>query len=84
MMDRKWALLKSSDIGPMGRGQNGKKKIYEVSVQGQTLICSWGMAEKPNRQKSVEVFYSKQAAIAAAYSKVRSKTDRGYEVAYVV
>lgn len=83
-MDKKWALLKGSDIGPMGRGQSGKKKVYEVTVSGTTLICSWGMAEKVQRQTSRKTFYSAQAALAAAYEKVNAKLDRGYEVAYSV
>lgn len=83
-MDKKWALLKGSDIGPMGRGQSGKKKVYEVTVTGKTLICSWGMAEKTRRQTSTETFFSAQAALSAAYAKVSSKIDRGYEVAYSV
>lgn len=83
-MERKWALLKGSDIGPMGRGQNGKKKIYEVTVTGTTLVCSWGMAEKIQRQTSTRSFRNTQSAVAAAYEKVNSKIDRGYEVAYSV
>jgi predicted DNA-binding WGR domain protein len=83
-MKSKWCLLKSSDIGPMGRGQAGKKKVYEVTVTDNTLLCEWGMAEKTRRQSSVTVFSSHQAALAAAHDKVWSKRDRGYEVAYAV
>lgn len=83
-MNKKWALLKASDSGPMGRGQSGKKKVYEVTLDGFTLTCSWGMAEKPQRQTSVKVFATEQAALSAAYEKVSSKLDRGYEVAYAV
>lgn len=83
-MNRKWALLKASDSGPMGRGQSGKKKVYEVIVDGRTLTCSWGMAEKTQRQSSRRVFSSEQAALAAAFEKVYAKQDRGYQVAYAV
>lgn len=83
-MNKKWALFKSSDIGPMGRGQAGKKKVYEITLDGFSLICSWGMAEKPKRQTSVQVFSNEQAALAAAYDKLHSKVDRGYEIAYAV
>lgn len=83
-MNKKWALLKGSDIGPMGRGQSGKKKVYEVTLDGFTLTCSWGMAEKPKRQTSVQTFSSEQAALNAAYEKVSSKLNGGYEVAYAV
>ena len=80
----KWCLLKQSDIGPMGRGQQGKKKIYEVVVTDNVLECSWGMAEKPQRQSSRVVFASHQSALSAGYAKVSSKVDRGYDVAYRV
>jgi predicted DNA-binding WGR domain protein len=83
-MNKKWALLKGSDIGPMGRGQSGKKKIYEVTVTDTTLHCSWGMAEKTSRQSSTQVFRTNQQALAAAYDKVFSKVDGGYTIAYSV
>lgn len=83
-MNTKWCLLKASDTGPMGRGQSGKKKVYEVVVDENTLICSWGMAEKTQRQTSRRVFSSQQAAISAAYEKVWSKQAKGYAVAYSV
>jgi predicted DNA-binding WGR domain protein len=83
-MNKKWALLKGSDIGPMGRGQSGKKKVYEVTLDGLTLTCSWGMAEKTSRQTSVRTFRTEQAALAAAYDKVYAKVGRGYQIAYAV
>lgn len=83
-MYMKWALLKSSDIGPMGRGQAGKKKVYEITLDRFTLTCSWGMAEKAKRQTSVVTFSSQQAAISAAHEKLQSKIDRGYEMVYAV
>ena len=84
MNARKWALLKGSDIGPMGRGQAGKKKVYEIHVIDNTLTCSWGMAEKAQRQTSVRHFSSHQSAISAAYEKLNAKVDRGYAIAYSV
>jgi len=84
MNARKWALLKGSDIGPMGRGQSGKKKVYEIHVIDGTLTCSWGMAEKAQRQTSVRHFSSHQSAISAAYEKLNAKVDRGYAIAYSV
>lgn len=83
-MHTRWALLKASDIGPMGRGQNGKKKIYEISLQGTTLVTEWGMAEKTQRQRQVRTFRTEQAARAAAMDKLYAKTDRGYTIAYAV
>ena len=81
METTKWCLLKTSDGS---RGAAGKQKVYEIRVEGSTVTCEWGMAEKPSRQKSVNVFYSKQAAIAFAHEKMWSKRDRGYRVAYAV
>lgn len=84
MTTTKWCLLKGSDIGPQGRGQTGKKKVYEVTVSDNVLRCSWGMAEKLQRQSSRKVFATNQAAISAAYAKVYDKQDHGYQIAYAV
>ena len=83
-MNRKWSLLKQSDSGPMGRGQNGKKKVYEITVDGATLITEWGMAEMTRRQRQMRTFSSSQAALSAAYEKLDAKVGRGYAVAYAV
>lgn len=80
-MDAKWCLLKTSDGA---RGKAGKKKVYEVIVSDNVLRCEWGMAESTRRCKSMQVFYSHQAALSAAQEKVWSKRDKGYEVAYRV
>ena len=78
---KKWCLLKASDGQ---RGANGKKKIYEIVLDGNVVHTSWGMAEKPNRQSATRRFYSEQAALVAAMGKVGEKMDRGYVVAYQV
>jgi len=83
-MNKKWCLLKSSDCGPMGRGQSGKKKVYEIIVTDSVLQCEWGMAEKTLRQKSVNVYHTHQAAVSAAYEKLYAKQDHGYKIAYAV
>ena len=83
-MNKKWALLKGSAVGPMGRGQNGKQKVYEVTVDGTTVTFSWGMAEKTQRQTQVRTYRSTQAALAAATEKVWSKVAGGYRIAYAV
>lgn len=83
-MNRKFCLLNDSATGPMGRGQNGKKKVYEITVSDNVLRCEWGMAEKSQRQSSVKVFRTSQAALSAAYEKMSSKLDRGYELVYSV
>ncbi len=84
MNTTKWCLLKTSDFGPMGRGQAGKKKVYEVRVDGATVTCEWGMAEKAQRQTLVKVCKTQQDALWFAYQKVNAKMDRGYRVAYAV
>lgn len=80
----KWVLLKGSDIGPMNRGQSGKRKVYEVQVIGNVLTCSWGMAEKTQRQSMTQTFRNTQLALNAASEKVWAKRDSGYQVAYSV
>lgn len=83
-MNKKWALLKQSDSGPMGRGQSGKQKVYEITVDGNTVTFEWGMAEMKRRQTQVRTFSTSQAALSAAYEKLSAKLDRGYRVAYSV
>lgn len=80
-MKTKWCLLKTSDGK---RGIEGKKKVYEVRIDGFTVICEWGMAEKAQRQSSVTRFYSSQAATRFATEKVWSKVYKGYQIAYAV
>lgn len=83
-MNRKWALLKQSDCGPMGRGQSGKQKVYEITVDGCTVTFEWGMAEMKRRQTQVRTFSTSQAALRAAYEKLDAKVAGGYEIAYAV
>ena len=78
---KKWCLLKTSDGS---RGQAGKKKVYEVVLDGNVVRTSWGMAEKPSRQSAVQTFYSAQSANYAAQLKVSEKLGRGYVLAYEV
>jgi predicted DNA-binding WGR domain protein len=78
-MQTKWCLVKASDGI---RGAIGKKKVYELSVDGNSLTAVWGMAEKPARQRQVKSFSSEQSARWAAMDKIQSKLDKGYIVAY--
>ena len=78
-MQTKWCLVKASDGN---RGAIGKKKVYELSVDGNSLIAVWGMAEKPARQRQVKSFSSAQSARWAAMDKIQSKLDKGYTIAY--
>lgn len=80
-MEKKWCLIKESDGA---RGAAGKKKIYEVTVTGNTVRFSWGMAEKLTRQTSVDYGWSHNAALQLAQMKVNAKLAGGYSLAYVV
>ena len=81
-MNKKWCLLKGSDGA---RGAKGKKKVYEVTINGTTVTFEWGMAETmAGRRRQTTTFRSTQAALAAAHEKVYAKVGRGYEVAYTV
>lgn len=80
-MQKKWCLLKTSDGA---RGANGKKKVYEVTVDGTIVRTSWGMAEKGSRQTETKQVYSESYARQLAFIKVQEKLDKGYELAYSV
>jgi hypothetical protein len=80
-MQKKWCLLKESDGT---RGALGKKKIYEVVLDGSIVRTSWGMAEKPNRQTEVKHTYSEIYARQLAGMKVQEKLEKGYELVYSV
>jgi len=78
-MTTKWCLVKSSDGD---RGASGKKKVYELSVDGTSFTAVWGMAEKPNRQTKKLHCGGQQVALWKAREKVSEKLDKGYELAY--
>ena len=80
-MTKKWCLLKSSDGQ---RGANGKRKIYEVTVDGSAVRTSWGMAEKPVRQNEIKNYRNEMYARQVAFMKVQEKLNKGYELAYAV
>lgn len=65
------------------RGAIGKKKVYEILVEGNKVTLSWGMAEKSNRQVKVEWFAHANHAEAFANEKRWSKQNRGYQIAFV-
>jgi len=64
------------------KGQPNGKEMVRVS--GTTVTCEWGMAEKTQRQRSVNYFGSEQSAMRFASEKVWSKQDRGYGLVYTV
>ena len=78
-VEKKWVLLKESDGS---RGENGKKKVYEIVVKNNMLFTSWGMAEKSVRASSTKYFTSDNAAFVEALSKLSDKTAKGYVIAY--
>lgn len=80
-MNKRIIMVKGSDCGPMGRGQMGKQKVYEILVQDNKVTFSWGMAEKVQRQTKVIFARSNQHALAAAREKQWDKVSRGYRVA---
>jgi predicted DNA-binding WGR domain protein len=80
-MTKKWCLLKESDGA---RGANGKKKVYEIILDGERVRTVWGMAEKESRQSQVQNFFSESYARQWAAMRVQEKLAKGYEVAYTV
>jgi predicted DNA-binding WGR domain protein len=79
MVEKKWVLLSESDGA---RGDNGKKKVYEIVVKDNMLFTSWGMAEKSTRASSTKFFGSNNAAMSEALEKLSAKTAKGYVIAY--
>ena len=78
---KKWILVKKSDGE---RGNAGFKKIYQVIVEDNKVITSWGKAEETSPQgKQVKAFAFPYQANAFAYEKVEAKRTRGYEVILV-
>jgi hypothetical protein len=78
-MQKKWCLLKESDGG---RGEAGRKKVYEVIVDGTMIRTSWGMAEKISRQTKIQNLHDEFYARQLAFVKVQEKLDKGYELVY--
>lgn len=79
MVEKKWVLLSESDGA---RGENGKKKIYEIVVKDNMLFTSWGMAEKSVRASSTKFFSSYNAAHTEAVEKLSQKLAKGYVLAF--
>jgi predicted DNA-binding WGR domain protein len=79
-MNKRIILAKASEVGPMGRGQAGKKKVYEIVISDNVVTFSWGMAEKMRRQTYVQKFATNAGATQEAMSKKWAKIESGYEV----
>ena len=80
-MQTKWCLVKVSDGN---RGALGKKKVYELSIDGNSFTAVWGMAEKPVRQSEVKNYRDDFYARQMAFMKVQEKLNKGYKLAYAV
>lgn len=79
-MEKRIILAKASQNGPMGRGQSGKKKIYEIVVVNNVVTFSWGMAEKAQRQTKRKVCVNVNHAVQVANEKKWEKRMGGYEL----
>jgi len=64
------------------RGQDGKKKIYEIVVEGNTVTMMWGKAEEARRQTKREFFANSFTAQMFATDKKWEKVNKGYTVAF--
>jgi predicted DNA-binding WGR domain protein len=64
------------------RGQDGKKKVYEITVNGNVVTVSWGKAEVSARQTQVKRFINEYHAERFASEKKWAKLEKGYEVAF--
>lgn len=64
------------------RGQEGKKKIYEIIIEGNKVTFSWGKAEESKRQSKTEWYATEWKAENSAYEKKWEKVMKGYEVAF--
>ena len=64
------------------RGANGKKKIYEIVIDGNKVVFSWGKAEESARQTQTRLFSTAWYAEQIANEKKWAKIDRRYEVAF--
>jgi predicted DNA-binding WGR domain protein len=74
---KKFILVKKSDGE---RGQNGKKKIYEIVQEGTRVVMMWGKAEELKKQESTKVFATERQAIWFATDKQWEKMNKGYEL----
>lgn len=73
-------VLVSTSTGE--RGNNGKKKIYEIVVEDNFVTLSWGMAEKSVRQTQKKWFPTHLSANNFVFEKKWEKIDKGYEVVF--
>ena len=80
-MNKKYYLFKESDGA---RGQNGRKKIYVVTVDDNKVTHEWGMAEKGRHQFRTFEYGGPITASQNARIKVQEKIEKGYRLAAAV
>lgn len=64
------------------RGKEGKKKIYEIILEGNRVTISWGKAEAVSRQSQTHYFANEWKALNFAEEKKWLKLGKGYELAF--
>lgn len=64
------------------RGQDGKKKIYEIVVEDNYVTVAWGKAEESRRQSQRRWFANPFYAKMFADEKKYEKLGKGYTIAY--
>jgi predicted DNA-binding WGR domain protein len=74
---KKFILVKKSDGE---RGQNNKKKIYEIVQEGTRVVMMWGKAEELKKQESTKFFATERQAYWFALEKQMEKENKGYEL----
>ena len=73
-------VLVSASTGE--RGQDGKKKVYEIVVDGSVVVMKWGKAEEERRQTKREWFTDSRFAKMFAEEKMWETVGKGYSIAF--
>jgi predicted DNA-binding WGR domain protein len=77
----KWILVKESDGQ---RGDMGKKKVYEIVLNGSTVTVMWGKFEETHKQQTlVKEFGSAYSARQWADEQRNAKRKKGYNLLMV-
>lgn len=77
----KWILVKESDGQ---RGDAGKKKVYEIVLDGKTVTVMWGKFEEAyGKQTQVKEFPNAFLAAEWAEEQRHAKRKKGYDLLMV-
>ena len=77
----KWILVKESDGH---RGDAGKKKVYEIVLNGNTVTVMWGKCEDAHKQQTqVKEFANAYLATEWAEEQRHAKRKKGYNLLMV-